>query len=545
MTGNTKEHAPNIFPILKRCLIALAANACMLTAAQTNLLWSEEFSSGSAPDPNTWTAETGDGSQYGIPGWGNNELQNYTGDAANVRVESGSLIITALRNGNNFTSARIKTQNKITFQYGTVEARIKTPDLANGLWPAFWTLGNLWTQGESWPTCGEIDIMEMGSSSGIANGTVNRRIGSATHSASAGSASGYLTVTSDIDDTFVIYRMEWTPSSITMYIDNQQIWSKNISSIPEFHKPHFLLLNLAVGGNYTGITNPNQITAPFPAEYVVDYIRIYDNGYTVMGGNWPAFTVDPIIKPNATESSAYSDTIAGSATDADAGDILTYSKVSGPNWLSVATNGTLSGTPGDADTGLNSWTVQVSDGNGGTDTATLRITVDNINNDPVFTIDPIIMPNGVEDSGYNGTVAGSATDADAGDNLTYSRVSGPTWMYIASSGDLLGTPRNANVGLNSWTVRVSDGNGGVDTATLEITVEPLLGPPMLSIQPSGSNLEILWPAPSSGYSLYGTTNLLAPVVWSAVTNTPILQGEDWMVVLPIAGAPQFFRLENP
>ena len=355
----------------------------------------------------------------------------------------------------------------------------------------------------------------------------------------------------------------------------------------------------------------------------------------------PEFTTDPINKPNATESSAYSDTIAGSATDADAGDTLTYSKASGPAWLTVASNGALSGTPGDADTGLNSWQVQVTDGNGGTDTATLQITVDDINNDPVFTVDPIIMPNGAEDSGYNGTVAGSATDEDAGDNLTYSRISGPTWMYIASSGDLLGTPRNANVGLNSWTVRVSDGNGGVDTATLEITIDNVndapvftadpinrtnavadsaysdtiagsatdvdagdtltysrvsgpawlnvatngvlsgtpgpgdtgvnvftvkvedaalasdtatlnvtvesapVPPPAVSIQLSGSNFEILWPAPSTGYSLYGTTNLLAPVVWSAVTNTPIIQGADWMVVLPIAGAPQFYRLEAP
>jgi hypothetical protein len=89
----------------------------------------------------------------------------------------------------------------------------------------------------------------------------------------------------------------------------------------------------------------------------------------------PTFTVDPINKPNATEGAAYSDTIAGSATDVDAGDTLTYSKVSGPAWLSVAADGALSGTPGSGDVGANVFTVQVDDGNGGTDTATLNITV--------------------------------------------------------------------------------------------------------------------------------------------------------------------------
>jgi beta-glucanase (GH16 family) len=283
MTGQAKQQDPNLFPWLRRGLIALATNICMLSAAQTPM-WSEEFDSGSVPDPNIWTAETGDGSQYGIPGWGNGEKQLYSGSTNNVRVEGGNLIITALRDGDNFTSARIKTQNKLTFQYGTVEARIKTPDLANGLWPAFWTLGNLWTLGENWPTCGEIDIMEMGNRDGILSGTVNRFIGSARHSASASSDADYLTVSTNINDSFVIYRLEWTPTSLTTYVDDQQIWSNDITGIPEFQKPHFLLLNLAVGGGYTGISDPADITAPFPAEYVIDYIRIYDNGFTQLGG---------------------------------------------------------------------------------------------------------------------------------------------------------------------------------------------------------------------------------------------------------------------
>ena len=262
----------------------------------------------------------------------------------------------------------------------------------------------------------------------------------------------------------------------------------------------------------------------------------------------PVFTSDPINKPNATEDSAYSDNIAGLATDVDAGDTLTYSKLSGPAWLNVATNGALTGTPDNADVGPNSWTVQVSDGNGGTDTATLNVTVDNVNDDPVFTSDPIIMPNAVEDSGYSSpivsTLAGSATDAED-DTLTYSKMSGPSWLNVHSGGLLYGTPGNTDVGLNSWTVQVSDGNGGSGTATLEITVDGLEAPPSLTIQASGSSLEIMWPTSATGFSLYCSSNLTPSAVWAAVTNTPIIQGDEWMVTMPINEALPFFRLQNP
>ena len=428
----------------------------------------------------------------------------------------------------------------------------------------------------------------------------------------------------------------------------------NIAGIQEFHKPHFLILNLAVGGTYTGITGSNigNITASFPAEYAVDWIRIYDYGDTVLGGTYsntpPVFTTDPINKPNTDQNSAYSGTLAGSATDADTNDTLTYSKVpaSGPAWLNVAPNGALSGTPGNADVGLNSWTVQVSDGNGGTDTATLNITVNDVNDDPVFAFDPINKPNAFEETPYSASIAGSATDVDAGDTLSYSLVpGGPAWLNVATNGALYGTPATADVGLNSWTVQVSDGNGGTDTATLRITVlkinddpvftvDPIIRPdtddslypgtsfytnsiagsamdadpgdtltysrvsgptwlevqpngdiwgftsgvapglnswivqvsdgdggtdtatlqiwvgsaptpPAISIQVSGSDLAILWPASATGFSLYGTTNLLSPVSWTTVTNIPVVQGDDWMVVMPIVGAPNFFRLESP
>ncbi len=147
-----------------------------------------------------------------------------------------------------------------------------------------------------WPDCGEIDIVEMGSAAAIADGVVNRRVGSAAHWEFQDNYAGYglsYTSATDLNDSFHIYRMEWTPTYISTYIDGIWIWTMDISDPAsfdgeEFHQPHFLLLNLAVGGNYTGITGDSSlITAPFPAEYRVDWIRIYDNGFTTLGGIGP------------------------------------------------------------------------------------------------------------------------------------------------------------------------------------------------------------------------------------------------------------------
>lgn len=285
----TKQLVRHIPLWLTRCCIAILAGTCTLASAQT-LVWSEEFDSGSAPDSEVWSYDMGNGTD----GWGNWELQDYTSNAANVRVESGNLIITAVKSGSSFTSARIKTQEKLTFKYGRIEARIQTPDLGNGLWPAFWTLGNNYSS-VGWPGCGEIDIMEMGNSGAIDDGVVNRRVGSHLHWGSLPNHPNYGTsynYPSDIDGTFVTYRMDWTPTLIKTYINNIKFFEMNISGTPEFRQPHFFILNLAVGGTYTGIYGSSGITAPFPAEYKVDWIRIYDYGDTVLGGT---STIEPPI----------------------------------------------------------------------------------------------------------------------------------------------------------------------------------------------------------------------------------------------------------
>ena len=149
--------------------------------------------------------------------------------------------------------------------------------------------------------------MEMGYSAAISAGVVNRRVGSTAHWNDNGHAFYGLTydAAADLNGGFHVYRMEWTPTLISTYVDNNWIWSIDISdpasfSGEEFHQPHFIILNLAVGGQLPGITSSSGITAPFPAEYVVDWIRISDNGYTVLGGSSiggpnlaPSFSSDP------------------------------------------------------------------------------------------------------------------------------------------------------------------------------------------------------------------------------------------------------------
>lgn len=277
------------YQVTRNALMALVLSGLLAVTgniAFAQVLWSEEFDSGTSPDSTVWSYDLGD------TGWGNSELQEYTSASQNVRIENGNLVITVQKNESGFTSARIRTEDKLTFKYGTIEALIKIPDLADGLWPAFWTLGNNFSQ-VGWPFCGELDIMEMGSGSAILAGVINRRVSSAAHWDNLGTQALYtraIDAPSDLDDGFHMFTMDWTPERITTYIDGQQIWTIYIKSdacadCSEFHQPHFIILNMAVGGNYTGLFNANQISAATPAEMLVDYVRIYDNGFTELSGS--------------------------------------------------------------------------------------------------------------------------------------------------------------------------------------------------------------------------------------------------------------------
>jgi beta-glucanase (GH16 family) len=267
------------------------------------LVFAEEFDEGDQPNPAIWSYDQGDW------GWGNAELQRYTNLKENVQIsQDGKLVITAIRQGASITSGRIKTLNKFTLKYGRVEASIKVPDLRDGLWPAFWTLGNNFPV-VGWPKCGEIDIMEMGNAA-PGNSILNQQVGSAAHwfNDPQGRATYglYLDTGEDLSQGFHTFSMDWTPDMITTYVDGNQIWAIDISpeqcppeKCSEFHDFHFLLLNLAVGGSYTGLLSPAQITATFPARYEIDYIRVYANEWTEVGGSY--ITGGPTLKYDLTD----------------------------------------------------------------------------------------------------------------------------------------------------------------------------------------------------------------------------------------------------
>jgi beta-glucanase (GH16 family) len=249
-------------------------------------VWSDEFESGSTPSNDFWNYDTGRGSNN--DGWGNWEVQHYSDDSSNVNLSGGKLNINVLKgthNGEtNFTSGRIKTNGKVEFQYGSVEASIKLPDCNGGLWPAFWLLGGN-IQDVGWPRCGELDVLEAGNKDSIADCVVNKRVSSAAHwSVDGNYAINYKALTAglDLNYDFHTYRMDWTPEFVNTFVDGSLMWSFDIGGCrdthcTEFHQPFYFILNVAVGGIFPGITDKNQISATTPGQMQIDYIRVYNN----------------------------------------------------------------------------------------------------------------------------------------------------------------------------------------------------------------------------------------------------------------------------
>jgi beta-glucanase (GH16 family) len=232
------------------------------------LVWSEEFDSTGLPVSENWNLETGGG------GWGNNELQYYRADTSSVKMEDGILVITARKEnygGNSYTSARITTKDKVEFRYGRVEASLRLP-YGQGIWPAFWLLGDNISEA-GWPACGETDIMEM-----IGGTDRDNVIHGTAHWDNNGSHAQYgrpYSLSSGIyADTFHVFSVEWTPKTMKWYMDGNLYNTIDItpSGLSEFHHPFFIILNLAVGGNWPG--NPDASTV-FPQRLEADYIRVY------------------------------------------------------------------------------------------------------------------------------------------------------------------------------------------------------------------------------------------------------------------------------
>ena len=237
-------------------------NSTTISSADSSgyqLIWSDEFN-GNVVDTTNWNFEIGG------HGWGNHEQEYY--QPANATASDGNLIITGKKEdvqSNHYTSSRMTTKGKHEFLYSKIEARIKIP-VGQGFWPAFWMLGsNIDTI--DWPACGEVDIMEHINTDSLLYGTL--------HWDNNGHVQKGDTLVYSPSD-YHVYSVEWDSSSIRWYLDDKQYHqvniSNNVNSTDEFHKPFYILLNLALGGDWPGQKIDDS---KLPAKMYVDYVRVY------------------------------------------------------------------------------------------------------------------------------------------------------------------------------------------------------------------------------------------------------------------------------
>ena len=262
-------------------VVASAPSQSASAATTKKLLWSQEFNGTKrvGVDKRYFTHDLGNGF-----GWGNNEKQYYTSSASNILTDGkGNLVITAKRipetssilnscDDCQFTSAKIKTADKLGFLYGRLEARIKTP-AGSGMWPAFWMLGASLTDGDTWPDCGEIDILEgKGSEPNRVYGTVH----GPGYFGGDGSQRGYAFDNMvPLTSGFNVYAIEWRKNAIDFYFNNNKYYSITAAQVKPnawvFNKEFFLILNLATGGNFEPNIDPNVQSGSLS----IDYIRYY------------------------------------------------------------------------------------------------------------------------------------------------------------------------------------------------------------------------------------------------------------------------------
>jgi beta-glucanase (GH16 family) len=306
------------------CVVVLMVFFHLNATAQTyQLVWSDEFTSGIGPD---WNFETGGG------GWGNNEKEYY--QAANASVSNGSLVITARKQtvgSNPYTSARMNTAGKKAFKYGKIEARIIAPK-GQGLWPAFWMLGsNIGDPNVGWPKCGEIDIMEQVNTDNRNYGTIHWDNGG--HQSFGGNTATTVGV-------YHTYSVTWDASAITWFVDGVQYHQANIANsingTEEFHNTFFIILNLAVAGDWPGQTVDES---KLPAQLLVDYVRVYQLG-TSSGctGSFAAI-------PGTIQAESYCQmTGIQTETTADAGGGQNVGYIDANDWMGYRINVPSSGT---------------------------------------------------------------------------------------------------------------------------------------------------------------------------------------------------------
>ena len=420
--------------------------------------FSDEFN-GASVDTTKWGIDNSTSSRAPRPSQG---IDEWYWKPANVSMDGSNLVLSVTKESSNtMHCGSISSDGKYEPTYGYMEARIEIADTTKSTHTAFWLQGENMINGT--PADGtahdgaEVDVFESAWFGDTTKAVVHIDGYGASKQANTKAYS-----TPGLHNGFHVFGLEWTHDYMKIYYDGVLKVTYTGNWVPRTNEWLWLSDGASFGdvGTFVSETNGWLTAAKF------DYVRVWK---PVPSTNAPVFDVDPINASAATEDQPYSGSLTNSASDGD-NDPLSFSKLSGPAWLSVASDGSLSGTPLEADDGTNSWTVQVADGTNGSDTATLNIVVVTTNDAPLFGSDPIDRPYAVIDVLYTNTVAGEAVDEE-GDTLTYTRESGPTWLNVATNGLLSGTPLLSDVGTNTWTLQVSDGNGGLDTATLRIWVK--------------------------------------------------------------------------
>ncbi|PIQ60917.1 MAG: hypothetical protein COV99_09930 [Bacteroidetes bacterium CG12_big_fil_rev_8_21_14_0_65_60_17] len=298
MTASTHiHHCIRYYALGLFLLVGLPTLYSSTASAQDwRLVWSDEFDQDGLVDPDKWSYQVGGG------GWGNAELQFYTDKREeNARVEGGHLIIEAIHepfSGNEYTSARLRSLNKGDWLYGRVEVRARLPR-GLGTWPAIWMLASESDHGNrGWPDTGEIDIMEaVGHDPGRTHSAVHTN---ALNHLLGNNPSATANVATSADE-FHVYALEWTPTRITTFVDGETNLVYNRSNADwrrwPFDRPFHLLLNLAVGGTWGGAqgVDPND----FPAQFAIDYVRVFEDAAGPPVVDFPAEPVSTNIAPGS------------------------------------------------------------------------------------------------------------------------------------------------------------------------------------------------------------------------------------------------------
>jgi beta-glucanase (GH16 family) len=381
--------------------------------ATWSLVWADEFN-GAALSTTDWNYATGTGCP-GLCGWGNNELEYYR--SQNVAVTGGNLVITAKAesfSGSSYTSGKITTKGKHSFLYGRIEMRAKLPT-GGGIWPAFWMMPEADVYG-GWAASGEIDIMEAANATTSVGGTIHY---GGTYPNNTSSGGSYSIGGANFASAFHVYAVEWTPDTLRWSVDGVTYFTSTSAQWysagapgnlrAPFDQAFYILLNLAVGGNYTGCTSARCVTAALPQQYLVDYVRVYADIV-----NTPP-TVS-ITSPAGGAVPAGNVTIDATASDTD-GTIAKVEFYNGFSLLGEDAVAPYSFTWNSVANGCYDVNVRAIDNQGGVATSHIDLTVGTGCGQAPYLGAPFALPARVQAEAYDAGGEGVAYhDADAANN---------------------------------------------------------------------------------------------------------------------------------